>query len=396
MPVSSSPTRAAASGANQSRVRDHNERLLLSLIQRQAALPGSELARQSGLSPQTVSVILRQLERDGIIERGDPIRGRVGKPSVPMRLAPGGILSLGLKIGRRSADLVLMDSRGEIRAAESISYRYPLPDQVFAFLEAGLARVQAALPAAVASRIAGIGIALPFGMWEWHAALGAPADEMDAWRTVDIAGDIARFTALPVLVENDATAACRAEHAFGIGTDIADFAYVFVGSFIGGGIVLNRSVWDGRTGNAGALGSLPVGDGGGQLIDHASLYLLEAALEKLGGSSDLAKATEADWTGFGPTLDAWMDHAAEALARATVSLAAVIDFETVVIDGNFPPGIRDRLVAATSRDLTRQDIRGVALPALRAGSVGPNARAIGAAALPIISQYFLNTHAARM
>lgn len=385
--------RDSAAGVNQSRARDHNERLLLSLIQRHGALPGSELARHAGLSPQTVSVILRQLEREGLLVKGEPIRGKVGKPSVPLQLAPDGIFSAGLKIGRRSAELVLMDSLGHIRMSERIGYRYPTPGPVFDFLEAGLARMQAALPPAHVERIAGIGIALPFLMWNWAESIGAPREEMELWRDFDVAARVAAFTDLPVLVENDATAACRAEHVFGAGSAHSDFAYIFVGFFIGGGIVLNRSVWDGRTGNAGALGSLPVGENGTQLIDHASLYLLEARLEAAGKAPQQVWEDLQDWSGFAEELEGWLAEAARHIARAAVSLAAVIDFESVVIDGSLPPQVRSALVAQARVALAREDSRGITLPELREGQIGPRARAVGAAALPIFSQYFLNTHA---
>jgi len=75
-------------GLSQKGVRDHNERLILSLIQRHGSLPGSVLAKLADLSPPTVSGILRQLETDGLVERGTPVRGKVGKPSIPMGLGP--------------------------------------------------------------------------------------------------------------------------------------------------------------------------------------------------------------------------------------------------------------------------------------------------------------------
>ena len=58
----------------------HNERLVLSLVRRHEALAKSDIARMTGLSAQTVSVIMRALERDGLLLRGDPLRGRVGQP----------------------------------------------------------------------------------------------------------------------------------------------------------------------------------------------------------------------------------------------------------------------------------------------------------------------------
>ncbi|MFN2306223.1 MAG: winged helix-turn-helix transcriptional regulator, partial [Paracoccaceae bacterium] len=114
-------TRMSA-GANQHGVRDHNERLILSMIQRLGPMPGSEIAKQAGLSPQTVSVILRYLETDGVLIKGEPQRGRVGKPSTPMALSPDAAFAVGLKIGRRSADFVLTDIMGNIRSRAQMAY----------------------------------------------------------------------------------------------------------------------------------------------------------------------------------------------------------------------------------------------------------------------------------
>src|SRR5258707_14934391 len=67
-------------GSTQTGVRLYNERLLLSLIRRHGSLPKAEIARLTGLSAQTVSVIIRQLEADGLLVREKPQRGKVGQP----------------------------------------------------------------------------------------------------------------------------------------------------------------------------------------------------------------------------------------------------------------------------------------------------------------------------
>ena len=126
--------RSLSAGVNQQGVREHNERLILSMIQRHGTMPASDIARRAGLSPQTVSVILRGLETEGFVERGDPVRGKVGKPSIPMALAPEGAYSVGLKVGRRSADLVLTDFNGQPRQQMQFTYRYPMPQAILGFL----------------------------------------------------------------------------------------------------------------------------------------------------------------------------------------------------------------------------------------------------------------------
>ena len=160
--------RKLSSGLSQKGVRDHNERLLLSLIQRHDALPGSELAKLAGLSPPTVSAILRKLESDGLIERGDPVRGKVGKPSVPMRLAANGAFAFGFKIGRRSADLMLMDFRGGSVGQLQFTYDYPMTNDVLSFLKQGLDTLTEQMTQDEKGRICGIGIAAPFELWNWE------------------------------------------------------------------------------------------------------------------------------------------------------------------------------------------------------------------------------------
>jgi predicted NBD/HSP70 family sugar kinase len=387
--------RSLSAGVNQQGVREHNERLILSMIQRHGTMPASDIARRAGLSPQTVSVILRGLETEGFVERGDPVRGKVGKPSIPMALAPEGAYSVGLKVGRRSADLVLTDFNGQPRQQMQFTYRYPMPQAILGFLRSGFAMITEGLGPDASARIAGIGIAAPFEIWNWHETLGAPAEDMALWKDFNLKAEVAKFSDLPVFLENDATAACRAEQVYGRGKEFRDFAYFFIGSFIGGGIVLNHSVFEGPHGNAGSFGSLPVQTEDGrisQLIDVASIYLLESDLARAGIDPRTLWSQPQDWSGFPDLLNLWLDRVAGHLARAALTVCAVVDFEAVLIDGAFPVAVRNDLVARTRLAMEDLDLRGLVAPRIEHGTVGQNARAAGAAATAIFERYFLNTH----
>ncbi len=391
-----SVVRSISTGLSQKGVRNHNERLLLSLLQRHGDMPGSDLARLSGLSPPAVSAILKRLEGDGLLQRGEPVRGKVGKPSVPMSLAPGGVLSFGLKIGRRSADLLLMDLTGDVRQQRRLTYDSPQPDAVFAFLADTIAAITATLTAAEVKRICGIGVAAPFEMWNWQGLVDTANDHFASWKDVHIAAEIAKFTALPVLVVNDATAACRAEHIYGRGKAYRDYAYFFVGAFVGGGIVLNHSVFEGRQGNAGALGSLrSIGPNGEsmQLVDTASIHLLERRLREVDLDPSVIWQSPQDWSGIERYVEPWLGQTAQELAKASLSTCSVVDFEAILIDGGFPPEIRTQLVERVKRYIVNQDTRGLIPPEIAEGTIGGNARAIGAACGPILAQYLLNTNA---
>ena len=167
-------------GANQSRVRDHNERLVLSLVRRHINLSKAEIAKRTGLSAQTISVIMRALESDGLLLRGEPQRGKVGQPSIPMRLDPAGVYSIGLKIGRRSADIVLIDFLGQELQSRAIAFDYPTPAILFEFANDGIKALISGLPAESRSRVAGV--VKPAAVWQPRqvAPGSAPVDVVDA------------------------------------------------------------------------------------------------------------------------------------------------------------------------------------------------------------------------
>ncbi|MBT8458542.1 MAG: ROK family protein, partial [Boseongicola sp.] len=197
-------------GGNQSGLRDTNARVVLSFIRRHGAMPSAEIARRSGLSAQTVSNITRALEADGLLKRGQAIKGKVGKPSVPVTLNPNGVNALGLNIGRRSAELVLVDFGGAPLETVVTTYGYPTIEGVFGFLTDGITRIFQSYPSA-RSRVSAIGVASPSKLWEWLEVADAPNEAMQKWRDLDIRAEIKALTGFETYLENDATSACVAE-----------------------------------------------------------------------------------------------------------------------------------------------------------------------------------------
>jgi predicted NBD/HSP70 family sugar kinase len=379
----------------QTGVKLYNERLILSLIRRHRSLAKVEIARLTGLSTQTTTVIINRLEADGLLLAGEPQRGRIGQPSVPYSLNPDGAFGLGLMIGRRSSDLVLMDFTAGIRARRRAVYLFPVPDDIIAFAEREIPHLVTELPDARQGRISGIGVAMPFELWNWEADLQTPPGVLDTWRDFDVAAKLTRrFGHWPVHICNDATSACAAELNFGAGAGYRDFAYFYVGTFIGGGIALNGSLFPGRSGNAGAFGSMPImrrEENGEitlqQLIRTASIYRLERRLIAAGRrGTDIWLSPDA-WSSFEAPLEAWIAEAAAALAQAIAALLAVIDFEAIVIDGAFPPDVRRRLVERTNDEWARMDRQGLTDTVVVEGSIGRDARAVGGAALPLLAAF---------
>jgi predicted NBD/HSP70 family sugar kinase len=335
---------------------------------------------------------MNRLQADGLLKREAPLRGRVGQPTIPMSLDPDGAYSLGLKIGRRSCDLVLVDFRGAVRQRAHRTFSFPTPSLVLDFVRENQPRLVESLNEAQRRRIAGLGIAAPFQLWTWESEIGAPAGAMADWREFDVAAEVAKVCPYPVTLCNDATAACAAEFFFGGGWRHRDFLYFFLGPFVGGGVVLDGALRIGRTGNAGAIGSMPVAprrDGHGplQLVACASIYQLERRLADAGVDASSIWATPSAWAEFGAPLDAWIEETAEALAYASVAAISVIDFAAIVVDGEMPAPVRDRLTRRAAQVFEGLDRRGLSDVAFAPGTIGADAGAIGGAALPLVKAF---------
>jgi predicted NBD/HSP70 family sugar kinase len=377
-------------GGDQLGLRAYNKRMILNLIRQSGALPKAEIARLTGLSAQAVSVIVNALLKEKLVRKEKKVRGKVGQPHTPIALNANGVLSLGVKIGRRSLELMLVNFHGEAIEYKRFAYTAPRQKEVAALLRRELFALLQGIEDSLRGRIIGIGVAMPGQISGWTDVMGLdPADLMD-WDEVDVAALIAEIAGLPVEIYNDATAACAAEMVLGGALTFSSALYIYVGTFIGGGVVINGQLFEGSQRNAGAIGSMPVTTGKGgeeQLIRQGSLFSLENALRAtgigdLGMIADLMRDPRA-----AKAFDDWRLSAARPIAQAIAAAVSVIDFEGVVIDAMLPRQQLEALVQDVREALQKMDLTGTSPVALRRGSIGPRARVCGAAILPLIRQF---------
>ena len=271
--------------------------------------------------------------------------------------------------------------------------QYPFPDAsvLLPAIEANLNQLLEGL-GDLRDRVVGVGVAAPLQIGGWHRMLGLTDAQSSAWNDIDLGGQVQAMTDLPVSFAKDTTAACVAELLQGQGRDIPSYLYLFLDTFIGGGLVLHSHLHRGQSGNAGAVASLPlrVAAAGGsdgvpaQLVSQASLWDLEQrfrahALDPMAAYDQ--RALQAPWQSH---TQAWVDRASLALAHCIVSGTAFLDLDAVVIDGVVAPGLLQLLLAQTRASLEAYNTEGLqALPRLVSGSIGSDARALGGALLPL-------------
>ena len=382
-------------------MRQFNERIVLQAVRAHGATPKAELARLTQLSTQTVSIIVNRLLAEGLLVKQDRIRGKIGQPSVPLALNPEGAFSLGLQVGRRSLEVLVSDFTGQPRQQLQFNYPHPDPDVVLGHIRQALAQMQA-LMGERWQRVVGVGLTAPLFLHQWSGLLGGEsATALRRWEQIDLMAQVQALTPLPVAFAKDTTSACMAEMLQGQGRAISNFLYVFVGTFVGGGMVLAGHIMPGPSGNAGAIGSLPTAlakslrDGQNpstrqpdQLLQLASGWQLEQALQAAGFDPLKVHDDSVLGAAYAAITAPWLDQASRALAMGIVSANALLDLDAVVIDGSLGRALINALIEATKRELTRYNLEGLNPLRVVPGQAGAHARAIGASLLPLHNQFF--------
>ncbi len=192
----------------------------------------------------------------------------------------------------------------------------------------------------------------------------------------------------------DTAAACVAELVAGRGRSIKSFLYLFVDTFIGGGLVIDSHLHAGLHGNAGAIGSLAVGladSAAGtppaQLLSAASLLGLENSYQQHGLDPAAAydeRATQGAWNALSTV---WAGQAANAIAMAVTNTSCLLDLEGVIVDGSCSRALLERLMSELADALGRYNWEGVQRPQIHTGTIGSDARALGGALLPLHANF---------
>lgn len=371
-------------GSNSELAASHNRGVILRAIQRHQPISRTELARRSGLTKQAVARITERLISEKLVLEARRRHGQPGQPSIEIEINPDGCFAIGVGVARDHVTIVAVDASGSVRGRIHHEIRYPLPETVFELIEDALAtfRHRRAIDR---DRLAGIGIAIP----DWLGEIpfpGMPANYA-IWTGYDLRGRFARITDLPIYIENDATAAAIGELNYGLGVESRSFFYIFIGSGLGGAVVLDGVCHHGVTGLSGEIGWLPtldetepLGRRVKPLGEVVSLYVLYDYLAQ----HDIKVERPSDLLLLDPDGQAhvseWLRRTARHVAEATIHIGLLIDPDAVLIGGRLPVRLIDELLLYVHDHLGR-DPRPA--PPIHRAAGSEDAAALGAATMPL-------------
>lgn len=315
-------------------LRALNERAVLDAVRGDGPISRAEVARRTGISRPTVSLVLRSLLEDGLVRESehDPDGPHYG--AVYYEADPEAALVLGVDFGARAVRTALCDLAGEVRAREEIRSRGSVEERIAAL--AGSARSLLRTAKAPGDLLENAVVALPAVVSPADGRVSAP--DLPGLEAADLREQLEDGLRVSVTLENDVNVAAVAEQRRGVAQDAADFAFLLVGAGLGAAVMLDRKLHRGHNGNAGELDA--VRNGRTDDVDPCAASLSQFAAELAAKKQTaleppyevrelFAAADEGDAVGA-----AVVEEAARRIALHVLPLAATLDLPLVVLGGS--------------------------------------------------------------
>jgi predicted NBD/HSP70 family sugar kinase len=235
--------------ATHQQTRTFNQQLVLRAIYDRNETSRAELARLTGLTRTSVSALVGELLRDGLIEEVGTGPSTGGKAPILLRVRPDGRHTIGIDLTEPYFAGALVDLRGHIIR----SVRVPLDGRDgTAAVEVVMAVIEELANRNGSGSLLGIGIGAPGivnsrdGTIRWGVNLD--------WADVPLGAMVEQRYGLPAVVVNDSQAAAVAEFTFGTPPRPNNMVVVRVGRGIGSGIILDGRLYQGDGAGAGEIG----------------------------------------------------------------------------------------------------------------------------------------------
>jgi predicted NBD/HSP70 family sugar kinase len=338
-----------------------NERRILEMVQAQGGLSRAELVRLTGISPPTVSKLVRSLLHGHLLEEGDAPGAALGRPAKVLRLANQAARVLGAVVDIRECSIAATGLDGHVDAERIV--RFPTPASYEQLLDELVSHARRLMPRRQKTATLALGVTAPglIDRRQQQVLLSANLHQLDGRF---LAGDLRRRMGLPTILLHETDALCLGERAFGQARGMDDFALVDATGGLGAAVMSGGQVIAGHRGLAGEIGHVTVDPNGrrcgcgnvGCLETVASdLALASMIAEKTGKSMSLVKAFELVRTGE-LQADAEIDRTIDYLAIGIAAVVNIFNPSAVLIQArmfDIREGLFDQLLALVARRALR-------------------------------------------
>lgn len=373
-------------GTSTKQVGDTNRLLVLELIRVHAPVTRVEIAQLMGLTAPAVSNIIGGLIKDGVVIETGRRSNLRGQPPIELDINADAATTVGLHLDRDILTGVLVNLKGKILAEVSHEIAVPTPAEAIALLTSSFQEL-IARSKTEPSKILGIGLCTVGPLDLINGCVNGPPN-FSGWNNIPLRQQLANATALPVFLDNNATAAAIGEHWYGVGQAFNDFLYVYLGLGVGGGFFFAGRVHRGVGLNAGEFGHMTISCEADIRPTLESRTSLLALRQELGEDYAMPGQIVEKLANQDGQLLAWLDRSANVMAQAIVSVDNLLDLEVVIFGGRLPGTVLSHYVDRVRAYAERLKMPGRPHYAtLEVGRIGDDTAALGAAVLPIYDAF---------
>ncbi len=352
-----------------------------------------ELVRGTDLSRATVSKLVGELQAQGLVaERPAPVteETRAGRPPTLLALNPAIGTIGGIDFDHEAVGVGIADLSGALLAERRVEL--DVDNQAERAIEVAVEIIRELLRRSglPASHLVGVGAAISAPVLRDSGSLAA-AGIMTSWGSIALRHELEARLGVPAHVGNDANLGALAEVRAGAARGAANVLYLMLSSGVGGGLVLDGSLFTGHSGMTGELGHVPVEPDGslcrcgnrGCLETIAGAQpLLEQVRPVHGPDTTLEDAALKARAGD-PLCRAVFRRAGVAAGRVAGGICNLVNPELVIVGGDLilagdvlVDAVREG-VAQSAIDVVRRDLGVVA------ATLGDHSALLGAVGLAI-------------
>jgi predicted NBD/HSP70 family sugar kinase len=355
-----------------------------------------DLSETTGLSPASVSNVIRELIDEGIVVEAGLVESDGGRPRVLLEINTEYGHVIGVDVGETRVRVELFDLSMTERAKADyrLDPREHGPEVVVDRILAGISAVLTDGDVDP-SGVLGVGIGLP-GIVE-HGDEVLVHSQTYGWDAVPLERLLRAGTSLPLHFDNGAKTMGQAEMWFGAGRGAQHAVICLIGSGAGASIVSHGATLRGSSSSAGEWGHTTVMVGGRTCRCGAQGCLeayvgAEAILERYGrdlpggdgGDQERALAALIDRAGTETLAAEVMDQTALFLGAGIADLINLFNPERIILGGWAGLLLGNRMLPRIRESAARHALtQPFAKTSIELCTLGPDAVALGAATLPI-------------
>jgi predicted NBD/HSP70 family sugar kinase len=385
---------SSSGSGSLSSLREFNRLRIVDFLRTNGTASRAELARRTGLSRSTVSTLVSDLQRRGlVVERAGQFagEGQPGRPAALLELDPSAAAAVGVDFDHDKVRVAVSDLSRTVLAEASAPY--DVDHDATGALDLAAERIEQILTDTNVDRerLLGVGIALA-GPIDHDKGSLHPSAVLPGWAEVDAAKELESRLDTRCYVDNDANLGALAEVTLGAGRNARFAAYVSISSGIGAGIIVDGRPYRGHRGTAGEIGHVVV-DAQGPICRCGNRGCLETlasgpALLRLVQATRDEELTVKQMIELAHDGDAGcrraIADAGQVVGGVVAGLVNLFSPEMVVVGGDV--GEAGDLLLDSLREAVRRDALPAAASELKivAGELGERANLLGALALVLM------------